>query len=135
MVCDIDEVSANIMSLMDEMKGCKSRLNEIALRSDYLPTVEHIDMMIRSVEMEKQPKYVDQLKMLQELKKMARVEENVKKFSESVNIMKESIMVVTGESFAKEIRVEKRSQGNIFINFFDTVILNVISFNLKIHIL
>lgn len=134
-VCDIDEVNANIMSLMDEMKGFKSRLNEIALRSDYLPTVEHIDMMIRSVEMEKQPKYVDQLKMLQELKKMARVEENVKKFSESVNIMKESIMLVTGESFAKEIRVEKRSQGNIFINFFDTVILNVISFNLKIHIL
>lgn len=92
-------------------------------------------MMIRSVEMEKQPNYFDQLKMLQEFKKMARVEENVKKFSESVNIMKESIMVVTGKSFAKEMRVEKRSQGNIFINFFDTVILNVISFNLKIHIL
>lgn len=118
MVCDIDEVNANIMSLMDEVNGCKSRLNEIALRSDYLPTVEHIDMMIRSVEMEKQPKYFDQLKMLQELKKMALVEENVKKFNESVNSMKESIMIVTGRSFPKERRVEKKSQGNNFINFY-----------------
>lgn len=40
---------------------------------------------------------------------MVCVEENVKKFSESVNIMKESIMVVIGEFFVKEIRVEKRS--------------------------
>lgn len=118
MVCDIDEVNANIMSLMDEMKKCKSRLNEIALRSDYLPTVEHIDMMIRSEEMEKQPKYVNQLKTLQELKKMALVEENVKKFSKSVNSMKESIMAVTGKSFPKERRVEKKSQGNSFINFY-----------------
>lgn len=118
MVCDIDEVNVNIISLMDEIKKCKSRLNEIALRSDYLPTVEHIDVMIRSEEMEKQPKYFNQLKMLQELKKMALVEENVKKFSKSVNSMKESIMAVTGKSFPKERRVEKKSQGNNFINFY-----------------
>lgn len=68
MVCDIDEVNVNIISLMDEIKRCKSRLNKIALRSDYLPTVEHIDMMIRSEEMEKQPKYFNRLKMVQELK-------------------------------------------------------------------
>lgn len=137
MVCDIDEVYVNIISLMDEMKRCKSRLNEMALRSDFLPTVEHIDMMIRSEEMKKQPTYFNRLKMLQEFKKMALVEENMKKFSESVNSMKKSIMVVTGKSFAKEMRVEKRTQGNIFIKFFDTVISNVISFNLKIqfHIL
>lgn len=57
----------------------------------------------------------------------------MKKFSESVNSMKESIMVVRGKSVAKEMKVEKRSQGNIFIKFFDTVISSVISFNLKIH--
>lgn len=118
MVCDIDEVNVNIISLMDEIKKCKSRLNDIALSSDYLPTVEHIDMMIRSEEMEKQPNYFNQLKMLQELKKMALVEENVKKFSKSVNSMKESIMAVTGKSFPKERRVEKKSQGNNFINFY-----------------
>lgn len=118
MVCDIDEVNVRIISLMDEIKRCKSRLNEIALRSDYLPTVEHIDMMIRSEEMEKQPNYFHQLKMLQEFKKMTLVDENVKKFSERFNSMKENIMVVTGKSFPKEMRVEKKSQGNILITFY-----------------
>lgn len=39
---------------------------------------------------------------------MVFVEENIKKFSESVNSMKESIMVVIGKFFVKEMRVEKR---------------------------
>lgn len=53
MVCDIDEVNVNIMLLMDEMKGCKLRFNEIVFRLDYLLIVEYIDMMIWFVEMEK----------------------------------------------------------------------------------
>lgn len=53
MVCDIDEVNVNIMLLMDEMKKCKLRLNEIVLRLDYLLIVEYIDMMIWFEEMEK----------------------------------------------------------------------------------
>lgn len=118
MVCDIEEVNVRIISLMDEIKRCKSRLNEIALKSDFLPTVEHIDMMIRSEEMEKQPKYFHQLKMLQEFKKMTLVDENVKKFREKFNSMKENIMVVTGKSFPKKMRVEKKSQGNILITFY-----------------
>lgn len=121
MVCDIDEVNVNIISLMDEMKRCKSRLNEIALRPDYLSTAEHIDLMIQSEEMEKQPKYFDHVRMLKELKKMALVEKNVKKFVESVKSMKESIMVVTGKSFPKEMRVEKKSRGNMFIHFYDRI--------------
>lgn len=40
---------------------------------------------------------------------MVFVEVNVKKFSKSVNSMKESIMIVIGKFFLKERRVEKKS--------------------------
>lgn len=53
MVCDIDEVNVNIILLMDEIKKCKLRLNDIVLSLDYLLIVEYIDMMIWFEEMEK----------------------------------------------------------------------------------
>lgn len=46
-------MNVNIILLMDEIKKCKLRLNEIVLRLDYLLIVEYIDVMIWFEEMEK----------------------------------------------------------------------------------
>lgn len=117
MLCDVEELHVKIVSLMNEMNKCKSRLKEIALRPDYLSTVEHIDLMIHFEEYEKQPNYINRVRMLKELKKMTLVEENVKNFDDSVKRMKENIMAVTRKSFSKEMLVEEKRLGKQIFSF------------------
>lgn len=123
--CDVEELHVKIVSLMNEMKKCKSRLHEIALSPDYLSTVEHIDVMIHFEEIEKQPNYIDRMRMLKEFKKMTLVENIVKNFRDSVKSMKENIVAVTGKSFQNEMLVEEKSQGNIFIRFYKSMELKL----------
>lgn len=123
--CDVEELHVKIVSLVNEMNKCKSKLQEIALSPDYLSTVEHIDLMIHFEEIEKQPNYIDRMRMLKKLKKMTLVEEIVQSFSDCVKSMKENIVAVTGKSFQKEMLVEEKSQGNIFIRFYESMELNL----------
>lgn len=124
--CDVEELHVKIVSLVNQMNKCKSKLQEIALSPDYLSTVEHIDLMIHFEEIEKQPNYIDRMRMLKELKKMTLVEESVKNFSDCVKSMKENIVAVTGKSFQKEMLVEEKSRGNIFIRFYESMELNLV---------
>jgi hypothetical protein len=54
---DVDYLFGNVKMMMSEMKNCKARLKEIALRPDPLSAVEHIDQMIQAEETERQPGY------------------------------------------------------------------------------
>lgn len=56
---------------------------------------------------------------------MTLVEEIVKSFSDCVKSMKENIVAVTGKSFQKQMLVEEKSQGNIFIRFYESMELNL----------
>lgn len=69
MTYDVDELFELITTMMNEMKVCKTRLKEIELRPDPLSAVEHIDLMIQSEEMDKQPGFLNRVQMLKHLKK------------------------------------------------------------------
>lgn len=93
---DVDDLLLRVMLKMNDMNVCKTKLKKIALRPDPLSTVEHIDLMIQSEEMEKQPGYADRVKMLKEMKKVAEVGTNVQNFEEYVKNVKKNMMELTG---------------------------------------
>lgn len=104
---DLESKFANMMSMMNEMNRCKTRLKEIALRPDPLSTTEHIDLLIQSEKTEKQPGYAKRVEMLQKMKRMALVHKDVEKFGQNFRHTRENIESVTGKSFPK------RNHGNI----------------------
>lgn len=95
---DVDDLLLQVMLMMNEMNICKTKLKEIALRPDPLSTVGHIDLMIQSEEMEMQPGYVDRVKMLKEMKKVAEVGKNVQDFEEHAKTVKKNITELTEEN-------------------------------------
>lgn len=103
---DAEDKVENIMSMMNEMNRCKTRLKEIALRPDPLSAIEHIDLMIQSEETEKQSGYLNRIKMLQEIKRMALVDKDVESFGQNFQLTRKDIESVTGKSF------QKRNLGN-----------------------
>lgn len=95
----VDNMFEEITSMIDEMNRCKTRLKEIALRPDPLSTVEHIDLMIQSEQEEKQPGYLNRVKMFQELKRMAFVEKEVENLNKNMQDAKERVKLATGKQF------------------------------------
>lgn len=106
---------------MIDMNNCKTRLKEIALRPDPLSTVEHIDLMIQTEEMDKQPGYFDRVKMLKKMKKMALVGKNVEEFGETVRSVKENAMALTDTPSQPDLSVEKKGRGNVFARVYNHV--------------
>lgn len=118
---DVDELFDLIMAMMNEMNDCKTRLKEIALRPDPLTAVEHIDLMIQSEEVEKQPGFLNRVKMLKEIKRMALVDQDVNTLGQNIRVTRETIKSVTGKSFQTRIRIKKKNQGNAFTRGFHCV--------------
>lgn len=56
------------------------------LRPDPLSAIEHIDLMIQSEETEKQSGYLNRIKMLQEIKRMALVDKDVESFGQNFQL-------------------------------------------------
>lgn len=98
---DVDFLNDNIMSMMNEMNRCKTRLKEIALRPDPLSAIEHIDLMIQSEETEKQPGYLNRVKMLTEIRRMALVDQDVESFGQNFQLTRDHIESITGKSLPK----------------------------------
>lgn len=76
MTNDLKEMSKKILEMLEDSNKCKSKLKEIALRPDPLSTVDHIDSWIRAEELDKQAGYLDRIKSLEEMKKVALIEED-----------------------------------------------------------
>lgn len=73
---DVEYLFENVKLMMAEMKQCKTRLKEIALRPDLLTVVEHIELMIEAEETERQSGYRRRIRMLYEFKRMALVDKS-----------------------------------------------------------
>lgn len=106
---DVEDLFEDITSLMNEMNQCKTRLKEIALRPDPLSAIEHIELMIQSEEMERQPGFIKRIKMLKEIKKLALVDQEVEKFCQNIRITKENIKLVMGKRVLKRTCKEGNS--------------------------
>lgn len=115
---DVDELFDFTSAMMNEMNDCKTRLNEIALRPDPLTAVEHIDLMIQSEEMEKQPGFLNRVQMLKEMKKMALVDPDVSSLGQNIRVTRKAIKPMTGKSFQTRIRVKKKNKVNAFTRGF-----------------
>lgn len=116
---DVDELFELIMTMMNEMNDCKTRLKEIALRPDPLTAVEHIDLMIQSEEMDEQPGFLNRVKMLKEIKRMTLVDQDVNTLGQNIRVTRETIKSVTGKSF--QTRIKKKNQGNAYTRGFQYV--------------
>lgn len=118
---DVDYFLESIMGMMTDMNNCKTRLKEIALRPDPLSTVEHIDLMIQSEEMDKQPGYFRRVEMLKNMRKMALVGQNVEEFGETVKSTKENIMALTDTTFSPDIYVKRKIRCNVFARLYNNM--------------
>lgn len=88
---DVDKLFFGVKLRMREMKRCKSRLEVIALRPDPLSTVEHLDLMIRAEEMEKQSGYEQRIKVLNEFRHMALIDKDFENFDEEMQLTKQEM--------------------------------------------
>lgn len=120
---DVDELFDIITAMMNEMNDCKTRIKEIALRPDPLTAVEHIDLMIQSEEIDKQPGFLKRVQMLKEIKKMALVDQDVNSLGQNIRVTRENIKSVTGKSFQTRVRIKRsrKNQGNAFTRGFQYV--------------
>lgn len=99
---DLDEFWSKISDMMNEMNSCRARLNEIALRPDPLSSVEYIDLMIESEKMENKSGYLKRIQVLEEMKKRARVGDDVALLSKNIQATKQATVAVVGKSFDKK---------------------------------
>lgn len=113
---DVDDLFEETMCQMNEMNDCKTRLKEIALRPDPLSTIEHIDLMIQSEQTEKQPGFLERVKMLQNMRKMALVDEDVENLGKNIQDARNSVETVVGKPIQKnlKVRVRRARKKNVF---------------------
>lgn len=102
MTDSLEYMSNKIWEMLEESNECKSKLKEIALRPDPLSTVEHIDLWIKSEEIEKQPGYLERIHGLKEMKNIALVEQNVQAFGQDMKTTMTDIESVRGKTDEKK---------------------------------
>lgn len=98
----LEYMSNKIWEMLEESNKCKSKLKEIALRPDPLSTVEHIDLWIKSEELDKQSGYFERIHSLQEMRNMALVEVNAQAFGKDMKITISDIESVRGKTDEKK---------------------------------
>lgn len=110
---DVEILFEDVKHRMIQMRECKSRLNEIALRPDPLSATDHIDLMIAAEQMEKHPGYDKRMKVLNELREKALIDKTFENFDKNLQSAKrdmESHGVSTDSSGKKENVSQKGSR-------------------------
>ncbi|XP_062572630.1 uncharacterized protein LOC134234561 [Saccostrea cucullata] len=77
--------------MMYEMSICKNRLEEIALRPDPLSNVEQIDLMIKAEEMDRGEGLGIRIRMLNEVKQLAKTAQRVQCLEQNMQIAKDDL--------------------------------------------
>lgn len=90
---EVEHLFICIKQRVSEMKSCKCRLAEIALRPDPLSTVEYLDLMIQSEETERQPGYDQRIKVLREFRHMACVDKDFENLNENFLSAKQEMAI------------------------------------------
>ena len=75
---EIDNLNSTVLMLIDQVRHCLQRLEEIALKPNPLSTVDYIDLLIQTEENEAKPGWKDRIKSLQEIRKQAEIITDVK---------------------------------------------------------
>lgn len=88
---NVEYLFENVKPIMEEMKRCKSRLKEIALRPDPLTVVEHINALIKTEETERQPGYKERIGILHEFKSMGLVDKEFQDFEQNLKLTKNDV--------------------------------------------
>lgn len=91
---DVDDLFKNVQLQITKMNRCQNRLEEIALRTDPLSTIDLIDLMIQAEEMEGKPGYEQRIVMLNEFKHMSQIEKDFENFSKHFKSAKEEMASV-----------------------------------------
>ncbi|XP_061176106.1 uncharacterized protein LOC133185061 [Saccostrea echinata] len=99
---DINDVFKKIRDNVDEMKRCKNKLNEIALKPDPLSSEDHIKILIEAQKSEKQPGYDKRIAVLQRLLHVALIEKRVENLREAANKTIDRVSVVVGNEWQRK---------------------------------
>lgn len=110
---DVDYLFENVKVMMEEMKRCKSRLKEIALRPDPLTVVEHIELMIEAEETERQPGFRRRIRMLHEFKRMALIDKQIHNFDQNLRLTKDDVTSAVGKTFTGSGRAPNKGKSSI----------------------
>lgn len=76
-VADVEELFQYIKQKLEEMRQCKMKLKQIALRDDPLSEIDYINLLINAEKKEGQPGFKDRILMLEEIKSRNRVEDDI----------------------------------------------------------
>lgn len=92
LLLDVKCIFVGVEERITKMNRCKKRLKEIALRPDYLSTVDHLDLLIQAEKHEKQPGYKRRIEILYEFRDMAEVEKDCAHFYADYDSTKQEIV-------------------------------------------
>lgn len=70
--------------------------------------------MIQAEQEEKQPGYLNRVKMLKEFKRMSLVDQDVERFNKDIQDARENTKTITGKSFGRD-KEAKEKKRNIFV--------------------
>lgn len=82
MTKDLEDSAKNIEEMVDRMRKCNNRLQEIALRPNPLGMIDQIDLMIQAEKDEAKAGYQDRIKVLKKFREIANIDERVGAFRE-----------------------------------------------------
>lgn len=114
---DNENLSFFLNTRMREIERYKSRLEQIALRSDSFSTVEYLDLMIQEEDMERHQGFEQRIKMLIEERQMILFEKEINDFNEEFHTMKEQIAsygIASNQKDATTRKIYRDFVKNIF---------------------
>nr|XP_022286825.1 uncharacterized protein LOC111099705 [Crassostrea virginica] len=79
---DVELTLRNVTEMMRKVNKCRTRLAEIALTADPLTSEEYIDLLIESEKQEHKQGFQDRIKVLENVKKLTRVDKEFKELYE-----------------------------------------------------
>jgi hypothetical protein len=98
---ELHELLDYIEEMMDTIKTCNERLEEIALRPNPLTMTEHIELMIENEKLERKEGFMKRIDILNDFRKKAEISKAAESFSEQAR----STLVAVGK---------KRDQKTLF---------------------
>lgn len=88
---DLQNRIINIGKMVDRMRKCNNRLQEIALRPNPLGMTDQIDLMIQAEKDEAKPGFLDRIEVLRRFRCFANIDELVNEFMEEAHSVQSSL--------------------------------------------
>lgn len=95
---DVEYLLEKVKLMMEDINQCKTRLREIALRTDPLTVEQHIDLMIEAEETQRQPGFKRRIRILKEFKRIGLVDEQIQNFDQNLKLTRDDFTSATGKT-------------------------------------